>query len=275
MTHNLLTGNVDLARKKLSILQKISNAIVLTDDIHAIAELMLELAVTHTNAETGSLMLVDESGELSIFAARGLENHLVDTYKEKIGEGIAGVIAMKRRPVLVEDIDKDSRFKLKKRDHYKTKSFISCPIVYKDRLLGVFNINDKKNGEQFREEDVALINIIANQAAMTIENTLLMSQLRAKAARLEDINRKLVEDDEVKNEFLTSVSHDLRTPLNSIKGAIYYLGRQVGVTVEKQREFFDIIAREAAELADNVEHLLNFLRRENKTRMKKIGDEEP
>jgi signal transduction histidine kinase len=110
---------------------------------------------------------------------------------------------------------------------------------------------------------------------MTIENTLLMSQLRAKAARLEDINRKLVEDDEVKNEFLTSVSHDLRTPLNSIKGAIYYLGRQVGVTVEKQREFFDIIAREAAELADNVEHLLNFLRRENKTRMKKIGDEEP
>jgi GAF domain-containing protein len=275
MTHNLLTEHVDLAHKKLLIIQKISNTIVLTDDIHAIAELMLELAVTHTNAETGSIMLVDESGELSIFAARGLENHLVDTYKEKIGEGIAGVVAMERRPVLVEDIDKESRFKSKKRNHYKTKSFISCPIVYKDRLLGVFNINDKKNGEQFREEDVTLINIIANQAAMTIENALLVSQLRSKAARLEDINRKLVEDDEVKNEFLTSVSHDLRTPLNSIKGAIYYLGRQVGVTVEKQREFFDIIAREAAELAENVEHLLNFLRRENETRMKKIGDEEP
>jgi GAF domain-containing protein len=275
MTNNLLTGNVELAHKKLLILQKISTAIVLTDDIHAIAELMLELAVTHTDAETGSLMLVDELGELSIFAARGLENHLVDTYKEKIGEGIAGVVAMERSPVLVEDIDEDSRFKSKKRDHYKTKSFISCPIVYKDRLLGVFNINDKKNREHFREEDVALINIIANQAAMTIENALLVSQLRAKAARLEDINRKLVEDEEVKNEFLARISHDLRTPLNSIKGSIYYLGRQVSITVEKQREFFDIIAREAAELADNVEHLLNFLRRENETRMKKIGDEGP
>jgi GAF domain-containing protein len=275
MTNNLLTGNVELAHKKLLILQKISTAIVLTDDIHAIAELMLELAVTHTDAETGSLMLVDELGELSIFAARGLENHLVDTYKEKIGEGIAGVVAMERSPVLVEDIDEDSRFKSKKRDHYKTKSFISCPIVYKDRLLGVFNINDKKNREHFREEDVALINIIANQAAMTIENALLVSQLRAKAARLEDINRKLVEDEEVKNEFLARISHDLRTPLNSIKGSIYYLGRQVSITVEKQREFFDIIAREAAELAENVEHLLNFLRRENETRMKKIGDEGP
>jgi GAF domain-containing protein len=275
MTHNFLSGNVNLGHKKFSILQKISHAMVLTDDIHAIAELMLELAVTHTNAEAGSLMLVDESGELAIFAARGLDNHLVDTYKEKIGEGIAGVVAMEQRPVLVEDIDKDSRFNSKKRNHYKTKSFISCPIVYKNRLLGVFNINDKKNGERFREEEVALITIIANQAAMTIENTLLVSQLRTKAARLADINRKLVEDDEAKTEFLTRISHDLRTPLNSIKGSIYYLGRQDSITVEKQREFFDIIAHEAAELADNVEHLLNFLRRENETRMKKIRDNGP
>jgi GAF domain-containing protein len=275
MTYNFSTESADTSHKKLSILQQISNAIVLTDDIHAIAELMLELAVTHTRAETGSFMLVDESGDLSILAARGLENHLVDTYKEKIGEGIAGVVALEQRPVLVEDIDKDSRFRSKKRNHYKTKSFISCPIVYKNKLLGVFNINDKKNGEPFRQEEFALITIIANQAAMTIENALLVSRLRAKAARLEDMNKKLVEEDEVKTEFLTRISHDLRTPLNSIKGAIYYLGRQVGITVEKQREFFDIIAREAAELADNVEHLLNFLRRENETRIKKIRDAGP
>jgi K+-sensing histidine kinase KdpD len=275
MTHNLLPEEMDLGEKRLSILHKISNAIVFTDNIHAVAELMLDLAVTHTNAEAGSLMLVNETGELSIFAARGLDNHLVDTYKEKIGEGIAGVVAMERRPVLVEDIDKDNRFKSKKRNHYKTNSFISCPVICKDRLLGVFNINDKKNGEHFREEEFALITIIANQAAITIENALLVSQLRTKAARLEDINRKLVEDDEAKTEFLTRVSHDLRTPLNSIKGSIYYLGRQEHITAEKQREFFDIIAREAAELADNVEHLLNFLRRENETRIKKIGDNEP
>jgi GAF domain-containing protein len=272
ITHNIPAEKRTHAEKKLSILHKISNAIVLTDDIHTIAELMLDLAVTHTQAETGSLMLIDESGELSIFAARGLENHQVDTYKEKLGEGIAGVVAMERRPVLVEDIDKDSKFRSKKRNHYKTKSFISCPVICKNRLLGVFNINDKKNGKQFTEEEFALITIIANQAAISIENALLVSQLRTKAARLEEINRKLVEDDEAKTEFLTGISHDLRTPLNSIKGSIYYLGRQEQIAVEKQREFFDIIGREAAKLANSVEHLLNFLRRENETRIEKIRD---
>jgi GAF domain-containing protein len=272
MAYNLLMESMALAEKKYSILQEISNAIVLTDDVHTVADLMLHLAITYTNAEKGSLMLVNESGELSILAARGVDAHLINTYREKIGEGIAGVVARNRRPVLVADIDRDRRFRLKKRNHYKTKSFISCPIICKARLLGVFNINDKKNGEQFREEEFALINIIANQAAITLENALLMTELRTKAARLEEINRKLIEDDEAKTEFLTRISHDLRTPLNSIKGSIYYLGRSERITSQKRKEFFGIIAREAAELADSVEHLLNFLRRENETRIKKIRD---
>jgi hypothetical protein len=61
-------------------------------------------------------------------------------------------------------------------------------------------------------------------------------------------------------------------PVLLFKGSIYYLGRKEKITAEKQKEFFDIIAGEVAELADSVEHLLNFLRRENETRIRKIRD---
>lgn len=262
--------NPELIEKKFSILQEISKAIVVTDNINAVADLTLDLAINYTNAEKGSLMLVNEDDELYILAARGSDSGFHE-YREKIGQGIAGIVAKNRCPVLVEDIDSDSRFSSKKRNHYKNKSFISCPIICKNRLLGVFNINDKKNGEHFIIDDFALLDIIANQAAITIENALLLKQLRSKAAELEEINKKLIESDEAKNEFIIRISHELRTPLNSIKGSIYYLGENRDMGRQRQKEFFEIITNGVNELRNSVEHLLNFLRREDDTRATKIS----
>jgi GAF domain-containing protein len=269
MIYNFLMEKPELAEKKFSILEEISNAIVVTDNIDAVANLMLDLAINYTNAEKGSLMLINECGELFIRAARGIDIQLVNIYKEKIGEGIAGVVAKNRQPLLVQDIDTDKRFRSKRRNHYRTRSFISCPVVCKNRLLGVFNINDKKDGEPFTEDEFALLKIIANQAAITLENAFLMTQLRSKAAELEEINKKLIESDASKTEFFTRISHELRTPLNSIKGAIYYLGQNRHVGKEKRQEFFDIIANETDHLGNSVENLLDFLRLEDETRIMK------
>src|SRR5512135_1846023 len=116
MIYNFLMDNPELAEKKFSILEEISNAIVVTDNIDAVANLMLDLAINYTNAEKGSLMLINECGELFIRAARGIDLQLINIYKEKIGEGIAGVVAKYRRPILVQDIENDKRFRSKRRN---------------------------------------------------------------------------------------------------------------------------------------------------------------
>ncbi|VAX29776.1 HD-GYP domain [hydrothermal vent metagenome] len=267
--NNPLMENPDLFEKKFSILQEISSAIVITDDITAIANLMLDLAINYTNAEKGSLMLTNDRGELYILAARGIDIQLIKTYRIKLGEGIAGTVAKTLLPVLVEDIEKDARFKEKKRDHYRTRSFISCPIVSKNKLHGVLNINDKRDGTPFTEDEFDLITIIANQAAIALENAFLMNQLRLKAAELEDINRKLIETDVAKTEFIANISHELRTPLNSIKGAIYYLQQSVTMDEDEQKEFHHIISNETGKLISIVENLLDFLRLEDEVRVVK------
>jgi len=264
-----LMENPELFEKKFSILQEISSAIVITDDITAIANLMLDLAINYTNAEKGSLMLTNDRGELYILAARGIDIRLIKTYRIKIGEGIAGTVAKTLIPVLVEDIEEDARFKEKKRDHYKTRSFISCPIVSKNKLHGVLNINDKRDGTPFTEDEFDLITIIANQAAIALENAFLMNQLRLKAAELEDINRKLIETDVAKTEFIANISHELRTPLNSIKGAIYYLQQSATMAEDEQKEFHNIISNETGKLISIVENLLDFLRLEDEVRVVK------
>ena len=267
MINNSFMERTDLSETKFSILQEITGSIAATDNINAVATLMLDLSMNYTSAEKGSLMLLNESEELYIFTSRGINLKMADTYRVRMGEGIAGVVAQNRRPILVRDIEENGRFRECRRDRYKTKSFISCPIVSRKSLLGVININDKKENGPFTEDEFALLQIIATQAAVALENAFLMKQLRTKAAELEEINRRLIDSDVVKTQFLIRISQELRTPLNSMKGAAFYLQRSEKTAGSPQREFLDIIATETNNMIDLVENQLNFIRMEDETQV--------
>jgi GAF domain-containing protein len=268
MIHNTLQmGTHSLHAKRFSMFQEMSSALVAIENINAIADLVLDFAVNYANAEKGSLMLLDGRGELFIISARGLDAELLNSTRVKIGEDIAGVIAGDRSPVLVEDVLKDPRFNKNMRNHYKTASFISCPIMLKKRLIGVLNINDKRDGSPFTEDEFELIKIISNQAAIALENAMLLNNLRTKTAELEEMNSKLIEADLNKTEFLTNASHELRTPLNAIKGAIYYLQKTEKPSKTELKEFYEIISNETGKLIYITENLLDFLRLEDEMKV--------
>lgn len=259
--------DLEILKRKFSILQEISNVITFSDNISVIANLILDLAINYANAEKGSLMLLNDKDELYILAARGIDAELMQNYRTKLGKGIAGIVAANATPVLVEDIDIDERFKDKQRGHYKTKSFISCPIISKNRPLGVLNMNDKKDLSPFTEDDLALIKIIATQTSITLENVFLVQQLKVKATEQEEMNHKLIESDLMKTEFLFRITHELRTPINSIKGSIYYLQHTDNIAKSEQKEFYGIISDESDKLESIIVNQLDFLRIENETRI--------
>jgi len=256
---------IDLYKKKFFVLQELSNAIVLTDNINTISNTLLDAAISYSHAERGSLMLLTDREELTILAARGLDANVIEGRRVKFGDEIAGVIAKNGQPVLIEDIDRDDDFKSHRPDRYKTKSFISCPIISKNKLLGLLNINDKKDRTPFTIDEFELLKTLTNHSAIFLENALLMTELKAKAAELEDINKKLVETDILKTGFLTRVSHELRTPLNSLKGAIYFLEQTENIGEKEQKEFQGIISSEIDKLVSIVENLLCFIRLEDET----------
>ena len=252
-----------LTEKKLAILQEISSAVIFTDNIRAIASLMLDLAGSHLQADKGSLMLVNTQQQLYILASLGIDDRLARNYRSPVGEGIAGTVAANRQAVLVTDIDSDPRFANTKRERYKTRSFISCPIIAKNRVLGVLNMHDKKDGSPFSEDEFALLKIIANQAAQALQSAFLVNELKTKAAELEEVNRKLVDTAVAKTDFLTRVAHELRTPLNSIKGSSYLLHSTPTLPLQERQEFLQIISTETDKLIHIAEHQLNFLRHED------------
>ena len=257
-----------ILKEKISIIKEISSVITSTSNLDSITNLILDLALSYTKAGTGSILLLDKHGDLIINAARGIDAEIMHTIRVKVGDYICGKVALERAPLLVKDINKSKQINEKQKEKYNTKSFICCPILMKDKLLGVINITNKISGTPFIEDELDLINILANQAAIALEQTRLISELRSTASALDESNKELINTDRLRTEFIAKIAHELRTPLNSLKGALYYLKGKKPLEIERE-EFIDILSDETENLINLLHGLFDFYRLGNRETIQK------
>ena len=145
-----------------------------------LAESVINVACKLIHSEAASLMLIDkEDNELYIAASRGFPADVASTVRIKMGEGIAGRVANTGKPIFVEDIESDIRFlKTNTAQRYESNSFICVPLRVKNNVVGVMNINAPREIKSFEDRDVRLMTILADQAAMTLENIELYNNLQ-------------------------------------------------------------------------------------------------
>jgi diguanylate cyclase (GGDEF)-like protein len=122
-------------------------------------------------AERGSLLLFDErAGELAVKAAVGPRAEVTRETRVRLGEGVAGTVLREGRPAVVRDVTKVSGYLAASPERsYKTKSFISYPIVVGGRKVGVLNMTDKAGGGTYDEFDLGLLDMIAPQMALALD----------------------------------------------------------------------------------------------------------
>jgi diguanylate cyclase (GGDEF)-like protein len=122
-------------------------------------------------AERGSLLLFDErAGELSVKAALGPRAEVTRETRVRLGEGVAGTVLREGRPAVVRDVSKVAGWHPASLERsYKTKSFISYPIVVGGRKVGVLNVTDKAGGGSYDEFDLGLLDMIAPQMALALD----------------------------------------------------------------------------------------------------------
>ncbi|MFL5732337.1 MAG: ATP-binding protein [Chloroflexia bacterium] len=131
-------------------------------------------------------------------------------------------------------------------------SFLAVAIALGQRRLGRLLIASGQTGA-FDEDDAAIMQGVADQLAVAIENTRLIQEA-AETTALRETNR-------LKDEFVSMVSHELRTPLASIKGYSHTLMNADGHWDDETRqEFVGIIADESDKLTDLVENILEMSR---------------
>ncbi|MCX7919365.1 MAG: GAF domain-containing protein [bacterium] len=164
--------------KELSALLEVSRAISANLNTDIVLQMIMRYSLHLLRAETGSIMLLDEStGELSIKAAVGLNEEIVTTERRKLGEGIAGYVAASATPVLLRNGLQDSQFRnIKKRE--SVKDALCVPLTYQGKVLGVISVNNRIGEQTFQDKDLELLSTFAAQAAIAIHNAQLYSYLR-------------------------------------------------------------------------------------------------
>lgn len=127
------------------------------------------------------------------------------------------------------------------------------PIATADRVIGLLEVTGRPGGGRFRPEDETLLSTFADQAALALDRV----QLTEEAARA----AALAQSDELKSALLAAVSHDLRTPLASIKAAATSLmDTSVRWSDEARTELLDAIDQETDRLSLMVGNLLDLSR---------------
>ena len=150
--------------------RRIARQTVGRDDLSQLFDAIVEMVAVSLESQIVSLVLVDpDRGDLFVAASLGLEPQGVSGRRTTLRSGIAGAVAAWGRPVLVENIETDRRFRRLNHPQYQTKSLLCVPLRVEGEVIGVINANNKTNGESFDEDDLGLLVMLAERVSSAIE----------------------------------------------------------------------------------------------------------
>ena len=178
--------------RQIEALSKVANLITSGLYLEELLRLVVNVTAQIMNSKICSLMLLDpEKKELVIKATQSISEEYNKKPNIKLGEGIAGKVAQDKKPICVLDVRKDERYI--NRDIAEQEglySLASVPLAVKGRVIGVFNCYTSRK-HKFSKPELDVLTVLANQAAVAIENAEL--GLRAHVAEEALTTRKIIE----------------------------------------------------------------------------------
>jgi len=160
--------------KDLKLVHELSLKISSVLDISKLMPKIMNAFVEAGRISRGSIMVFDDVSErFLIKASIGLSDRAVKEVRPKIGEGIAGMVAEIKKPILIVNTLQDERYKKFAEDSKRRppeESLLCLPLVFQKKVLGVVNLQSKADGKPFDEKDEMILSILANSAAVALNN---------------------------------------------------------------------------------------------------------
>jgi signal transduction histidine kinase/FixJ family two-component response regulator len=235
--------------RNLALLNRVAQTLTATLDINEIATTLVKAISEFTDTQGSSVWLWDlPHGEylrcVAIYPQR--EKAELAQLALRVGEGIAGWVALHGESVVLDDANADARHSHlgDRKLQYPIRSLMAVPLRVRDKVIGVLELVNNRHG-YYSSNDQLLAETLASSAAIAIENGRLFHNLRERTEELQVRNEEL-------DAFAHTVAHDLKTPLALVMGFS-----------EMLLDSYDLL--EAQEIAMYLSHIID-----NSTRMNHI-----
>jgi signal transduction histidine kinase len=186
-------------------LLEMTSELVSTLELSTLLQMIVDAAKELTDSQAAALLLYNTQRNQLYFEAATVPLRSDDTLIAiPPVNSVAGWIFTRREPLLVSDAPEDSQFfrEIDLITSFHTESILGVPLRTKEKTIGVIEAVNKLEGT-FTEQDIHVLNALAAQAAIAIENTRLFKQ----------------------SDIVAEMVHELRTPLSALSAAVHLLQR--------------------------------------------------
>jgi signal transduction histidine kinase len=266
---------------ELTALYEVGKELASTLDLNQLLELILNRAITLVQAERGFLVLWDEaSGDFEIAVARQFEPHKRDDAEAEISRRLIQNVLTQREPVITTNAQEDPRFKGSESIvTYSIRSVLAAPLIFKADLIGAIYVDTRFGLRRFQDTDLALLDAMANQAAVAIHMARLYDSLQTRNEQLEAALAELKEtqDELVRAERLSTVGtmassiiHDIKSPLTVIKNYVKFLVRD-DLPMETRQEMAHIMMNAIDTFTGMTREILDYAHGESTLSLKPVN----
>jgi len=244
----ILSRMVKEATHRLAALYEAGKEISTSLSLHATLEVIVKQVQKLTAADQSLVFLLStESGDYVAEAGEGVPAEDLKSIRFGIGVGLHGQAVRNAKPVrsdLADTVGVEEFL-----TQLEATSTVIIPLFSNENVLGTITAL-RKNGTAFTPDDQDVLVMFASQASIAVTNAILYERTK--------------ELDRMKSEFVAVVSHEVRTPLTSIKGSLELLGdERFHVLPPPQKELLSICQANTERLITLINDILDFSKLES------------
>ncbi|WP_347274398.1 GAF domain-containing protein, partial [Candidatus Kuenenia sp.] len=202
-----MRNNASIANIKDLNVKEVGHALISQIEVDRLFPLMNNLTINGTGSTTGIIVLINSDNELLLKASEGIANHNVSNTSFRINDNILKWVIKNGNPLIVNDINKDPRFKQDQSDWILGKTILCVPIKTKEKVVGIISVSSKKSGDVYGADDVRFLETIAAYAAIAIGNSHLSESLKSGNA-LEQLTLNYYDE---KNRYLPATLRSIKS----------------------------------------------------------------